>query len=332
MNTSDQFAAFLNCLQLYSTYRLSYCLQTKKGIEPKCRFFYPRPLMERPTVTKEINHRDYIFAPAYNQATLNQCLPVVTIGWMANTDIQPSLSLYTVLAYLTKYVLKPEKSSIFYTKLQLMLHYPFQRFIDLLSFDGYDYRLYIDAFQACRRLYIYLDDFYIDRGADNQDTDNSVAGSGKTYTLLKTCARLQELAKQSGKGNPVVRTAPTGPVSRHTLIFLDNSGQAFGGLNILLYRDFFQLPPVNGRPLYTIKNQLLPDEVDSFQSALQLYFTNKEVCKRNYSQLMAANQPVKKILAKHTGWNALKASDKEADNLPTKLLDTGLDLSPAIES
>jgi len=39
---------------------------------------------------------------------------------------------------------------------------------------------------------------------------DGVAGSGKTFTLLKTCARLQELVERSGKGNLVVRAAPTG--------------------------------------------------------------------------------------------------------------------------
>jgi ATP-dependent exoDNAse (exonuclease V) alpha subunit len=69
-----------------------------------------------------------------------------------------------------------------------------------------------------------------------------------------------------------------------------------------------------------VQNQLLPDEVASFQSALRLYFTNDEARERNYRQLVAANQPVKKILSMHTGRNALKASVEEADNLPTKLL------------
>jgi ATP-dependent DNA helicase PIF1 len=271
---------------------------------------------------------------------------------------------------------------------------------------------------------------------------DGVAGSGKTFTLLKTCARLQELAEQSSRGNPVVRAAPTGvaafnivgrtlhslfrlPVKQRTtdlstatlqslqalfqdvrfviideksmidlkilsiiddrlrLIFPDQSDQAFGGLNVLLCGDFFQLPPVNGRPLYAtratgpiatkgqglyrsfdrtiqltqvmrqqgedetairfrtalselresklsesswrllctrVQNQLVPDEVDGFQSSLRLYFTNDEVRERNYGQLAAANRPVKRILSMHTGRNALKASDEEADNLPTELL------------
>jgi hypothetical protein len=39
---------------------------------------------------------------------------------------------------------------------------------------------------------------------------DGVAGSGKTFVLLKTCARIQELAQQAGKQNPVFRAAPTG--------------------------------------------------------------------------------------------------------------------------
>ncbi|EFY93991.1 ATP-dependent DNA helicase PIF1 [Metarhizium robertsii ARSEF 23] len=39
---------------------------------------------------------------------------------------------------------------------------------------------------------------------------DGVAGSGKTFTLLKICARIQELAVEAGKQNPVFRAAPTG--------------------------------------------------------------------------------------------------------------------------
>jgi hypothetical protein len=37
-----------------------------------------------------------------------------------------------------------------------------------------------------------------------------VAGSGKTFTLLRSCAQLQELASKAGAQNPVFRAASTG--------------------------------------------------------------------------------------------------------------------------
>jgi ATP-dependent DNA helicase PIF1 len=474
-NTADQFAAFVNRLQMHSACRASYCLRTKKGTaQPTCRFFFPRPLAAEPSVTKEISRKDWMFAPARNQELMNQCMPVITMGWMANTDVQPSVTLHGVLQYLSKYASKPEKSSVSYTELQaqvlpytnsrapllsfvsrllnkligerdwsaqevshillglpmsdasrqvvtldcrreegpndlitvgdeavtarrsplrryqdrlrdrpdlnlagvtlfewlrdwdwnkltvrprapqrvinyfprfsaqpaspqyddycrvrLMLHHPFERLTDLLSVDGHEYGSFPDAFEACVRLHDHPDDFYTDpladdpesesdeeseHGADDDEpladfeafarrrpacddmtcsfTDNlgsreldraydwtshigrnlttpeawdqfrmrhqteqavmvnadpsplnteqrkvydvvtaqyaqeldaasprprplllnvdGVAGSGKTFTILKTCARLQELADEAGRGNPVVRAAPTG--------------------------------------------------------------------------------------------------------------------------
>jgi ATP-dependent DNA helicase PIF1 len=141
---------------------------------------------------------------------------------------------------------------------------------------------------------------------------DGVAGSGKTFTLLKTCARIQELAVAAGKQNPVFRAAPTGiaafnivgktlhsllrlpvkgkksdlsvatlqslqalfqdcrfliideksMVDIKTLSLIDDrlrairpasSDQLFGGVNILLCGDFFQLPPVGGQPLFSTR-------------------------------------------------------------------------------
>ena len=142
---------------------------------------------------------------------------------------------------------------------------------------------------------------------------DGVAGSRKTFTLLKTCAWIQELAIEAGKQNPVFRAAPTGiaafnivgktlhsllrlpvkgkksdlsvatlqslqalfqdcrfliideksMVDIKTLSLIDDrlrailpasSDQLFGGINVLLCGDFFQLPPVGGQPLYSRKH------------------------------------------------------------------------------
>jgi hypothetical protein len=142
---------------------------------------------------------------------------------------------------------------------------------------------------------------------------DGVAGSGKTFTLLKTCALIQELAIEAGKQNPVFRAAPTGIAAfnivgktLHSLLRLPVKGKKsdlslatlqslqalfrdcrfliideksmidiktlsliddrlrailpatshlpFGGVNVLLCGDFFQLPPVGGQPLYSLKH------------------------------------------------------------------------------
>ena len=121
-NTPDQFAAFLNRLQVH-TCRPQYCLRIKHGSDepPSCRFFYPRELCPEPIVTKGINHKSWLFSPVQNQATLNQCSAVIAMGWMANTDIQPPTNLQAVLSYIAKYVSKPEKASTSYLEMQAQI-------------------------------------------------------------------------------------------------------------------------------------------------------------------------------------------------------------------
>ena len=53
-----------------------------------------------------------------------------------------------------------------------MLHYLFKCLVDLLSDNGYNYRLYCDMFTACRQSHIYPDDFYTDPISEDQDTDS----------------------------------------------------------------------------------------------------------------------------------------------------------------
>jgi hypothetical protein len=72
--------------------------------------------------------------------------------------------------------------------------------------------------------------------------------------------------------------------------------------------------------LYTcVANQLSPIEVSTFDSALRLYFTTEEVKATNFDKLAGTNQLVKKILARHKGRNAIKATEDEVDNLCPEL-------------
>jgi ATP-dependent exoDNAse (exonuclease V) alpha subunit len=59
--------------------------------------------------------------------------------------------------------------------------------------------------------------------------------------------------------------------------------------------------------------------VATFDSALRLYYTNAEVRETNFEKLSGINQPVKTVLAQHTGRDAAKASEEEADNLSPEL-------------
>jgi hypothetical protein len=105
-NTTDTFTALINRFQVHRDCRKGYCLrpkskkkskraivssQTRNSVAPGqgvrltatelvellCRFYFPRPETLLPCVTKEINHKSYIFAPARNQAKLAQCAPIV---------------------------------------------------------------------------------------------------------------------------------------------------------------------------------------------------------------------------------------------------------------
>jgi hypothetical protein len=118
-NTEDQFAALLNRLQMHPTCSFPYCLRKVKGSDcMRCRFFFPRPLRDQAACSKEVNGKKYMFCPRRNQGSLNQTSPVMTLGWQANVDIQPSNSLTGVLNYIGKYVSKPEKKSGSYKEIQ----------------------------------------------------------------------------------------------------------------------------------------------------------------------------------------------------------------------
>jgi hypothetical protein len=68
-----------------------------------------------------------------------------------------------------------------------------------------------------------------------------------------------------------------------------------------------------------VANTLSAPEVQSFATALRLYYTKNEVAERNFTSLAGLQQPVIKITARHTGRNAARATEEEADNLSSEL-------------
>jgi hypothetical protein len=67
------------------------------------------------------------------------------------------------------------------------------------------------------------------------------------------------------------------------------------------------------------RNELSPDEVATFDSALRLYFTNNEVEFYNHGKLKSLKTPVKKVVGRHRGASASKATEEQADNLSAEI-------------
>jgi ATP-dependent DNA helicase PIF1 len=68
-----------------------------------------------------------------------------------------------------------------------------------------------------------------------------------------------------------------------------------------------------------VTNQLPLTEINAFESALWLYFTNEEVRDENSDKMVAIQRPVKRLLARHIGPKAAGATEDEADNLAPEL-------------
>lgn len=118
-NTNDQLSAFMNRLQQHATCMPGYCLRMNKATKVvECRFFFPRELQEYALVTKNVNKKSWMFGAPRNQDRLNQCIPVIPIGWMANSDAQPAATYGGLANYVGKYVSKAEKKSDTYQEIQ----------------------------------------------------------------------------------------------------------------------------------------------------------------------------------------------------------------------
>ena len=118
-NTDDQVAALLNRFQMHATCAPGRCLRKNKTTDiVECKFFFPRELQEHALVTKSINKKSWMLGVERNVERLAQCSPVMALGWLANTDLQPAVTYKGLVRYVAKYVSKPEIKSASYRELQ----------------------------------------------------------------------------------------------------------------------------------------------------------------------------------------------------------------------
>jgi ATP-dependent DNA helicase PIF1 len=118
-NTDEQVAALMNRFQMHATCAPGRCLRKDKTTNVvECRFFFPRELREYALVTKSINKKSWMLGVERNVERLAQCSPVMAVGWLANTDLQPAVTYKGLVLYVAKYVSKAEKKSASYQELQ----------------------------------------------------------------------------------------------------------------------------------------------------------------------------------------------------------------------
>jgi PIF1-like helicase len=119
----------------------------------------------------------------------------------------------------------------------------------------------------------------------------------QAYRALDTTVRLTQLMRQDGDDEETLQFRRT----LEELRVYQVSQQSWQLLNT------------------RVQNQLNPNEVESFDDALRLYFRREEVRIYNHRRLRDCKQPILKIKSTHTGQGAEGANDDEADGLEPQL-------------
>jgi hypothetical protein len=72
-------------------------------------------LRDEAIVDNSMNPKHWTFSAARNHDCINSYNPLLTMAWLANTDVSPVTSVESVLLYIGKYATKEEKKSSSYT-------------------------------------------------------------------------------------------------------------------------------------------------------------------------------------------------------------------------
>ena len=119
LHPDDQTYTFRSLAQLINrvqrhTRCTPYCLRRPKGSEANapthCRFKFPQELQGESGLVRN-DHGTVRLIMKRNDTLSNSYNPAMTLGWRANTDIQPCTDPHAIATYVSKYASKAEKPS-----------------------------------------------------------------------------------------------------------------------------------------------------------------------------------------------------------------------------
>lgn len=105
----DDYIKLINHFQRH-TKHTKYCYK-KNTAEKKCRFNFPKPLVDKSTLELNPSSNQYEFISKRNDELMNPHSRFITELWCANHDLQNIVSLHAVLTYVAKYTAKSENKS-----------------------------------------------------------------------------------------------------------------------------------------------------------------------------------------------------------------------------
>ena len=114
VDIDSDYHDMVNSVQRHTRCSSAYCLRKKPGQEEKCRFDYPRPLLESSTFEFEKLDSGMIrttLITQRNDPRVNSHNRVMLQHWRANVDVQIIIDVEACARYMAKYAAKAEPRS-----------------------------------------------------------------------------------------------------------------------------------------------------------------------------------------------------------------------------
>jgi hypothetical protein len=117
-NRGSHLSGILNRVQRHQCSE-AYCLRKDKDTDWQCLLPVSLPwlLRDEPDLAKPGFSKFYRLHPCRNDPNLNCYNRVMSMAWLANTDVNPCTGSRSVLEYIAKYVSKPEKKTETYKEI-----------------------------------------------------------------------------------------------------------------------------------------------------------------------------------------------------------------------